>query len=121
MIICLKTYFSDEDRTTSNQIWDSNQLKKPQDQVLDQIYFSDDDRIKSDDQLWDFNPNPQDFQGSSEDSQRVKKYDSDFDFNEYDFYDGHDMKYQVKSFVDRLFETDCAQAINTRSAFDFHH
>ena len=72
--------------------------------MLDQIYFSDDNRIKSDDQLWDFNPNPQDsnFQDSSEDSQRVKKYDSDFNFDEYDFYDGHDMKYQVKSFIDRL-------------------
>jgi len=63
---------------------------------LDLQSTSDDDRIKSDDQLWDFNPNPQDsdFQDSSEDSQRVKKYDSDFNFDEYDFYDGHDMKYQ---------------------------
>ena len=72
--------------------------------MLDQIYFSDDDRIKSDDQLWDFNPNPQDsdFQDSSEDSQRVKKYDSDFNFDEYDFYDGHDMKYQVKNFINHI-------------------
>ena len=72
--------------------------------MLDQIYFSDDDRIKSDDQLWDFNPNSQDsdFQDSSEDSQRVKKYDNDFNFDEYDFYDGHDMKYQVKNFIGHL-------------------
>jgi hypothetical protein len=83
---------SDEDRSASNQIWDLNQLKNPQDQVLDQIHFSDDDRIKSDDQLWDFNPNPQD--SDFQDSQRVKKYDSEFDFDQYDFYDGHDMKYQ---------------------------
>ena len=99
MTACLKIYFSDEDRSSSNQIWDLNQQKNPQDQVLDQIYFSDDDnRIKSDDQLWDFNPNPQD--SDFQDSQRVKKYDSDFD--EYDFYDGHDMKYQVKNFIDCL-------------------
>ena len=104
MTVCLKIYFSDEDRSTTNQIWDFNQLKNPQDKVLDQIYFSDDDRIKSGDQLWDFNPNPQDsdFQDSSKDSQRVKKYDSDFDFDEYDFYGGHDMKYQVKNFIDHL-------------------
>ena len=99
MTACLKIYLSDEDRSSSNQIWDLNQQKNPQDQVLEQIYFSDDDnRIKSDDQLWDFNPNPQD--SDFQDSQRVKKYDSDFD--EYDFYDGHDMKYQVKNFIDCL-------------------
>jgi uncharacterized protein YjbJ (UPF0337 family) len=59
---------------------------------LDLQSTSDDDRIKSDDQLWDFNPNPQD--SDFQDSQRVKKYDSEFDFDQYDFYDGHDMKYQ---------------------------
>jgi len=82
----------EEEKNVKNQ----TVVEETKNDNLDLQSTSDDDRIKSDDQLWDFNPNPQDsdFQDSSEDSQRVKKYDSDFDFDEYDFYDGHDMKYQ---------------------------
>ena len=67
----------------------------PQDQVLDQIYFADDDnRIKSD-QSWDFDPQDTDFHDNSDNgSERVKKFDNDFKYDEYDFYDGHDMSYQ---------------------------
>ena len=45
----------------------------PQDQVLDQIYFADDDnRIKSD-QSWDFDPQDTDFHDNSDNgSERVK-------------------------------------------------